>query len=119
MADEHEIKAEIEKRCKTLDDVNVADNVKIEVVAGAMLLECCLIQATELMDRAGIVEARIQPAVDYVAGNDFRILQLKKDLAVALFDSVVRRSAASLQQGQNSSMLSIEDVVRMAANRGN
>lgn len=113
MAELEEIKAEIEKRCKDLDDVKVADNVKIEVVSGAMLMECCLLQATDLMDRAGIEEA------NFVPGDDFRFLELKKDLALALFESVVRRSVASVPPGPNSPMLSIDDLVRMAASGKN
>jgi len=84
MATEAEEKQAIDEICEIMSDVAIGDQVKREVASAALVMECCFAAAEDMIDRAA--EER---------GYTWAV----HEVALALFDSVVKRSLMAQTQG--------------------
>jgi len=111
MATEAEEKQAIDQICEKMSDVAIGDQVKQEVASAALVMQCCFVMAKDIM--ALRIAATDGPGVRTEADShrtypftDEQERLPETQIALALFDSVVKRSL--MAQTQNPlSILSI------------
>ena len=93
MATEEEVKKAIDERCEGMSEVTVADSVKQEIAGALLVMEGCFAAAEDMIDRAA---------------EERGYTRAVHEVALALFDSVVKRS---MMQQQASPLQVIQDGV--------
>lgn len=107
MATQEEAQTELEERAKAMDGLNVVDAVKIEIASAAMVLECCFLAAHDLIKRLHLASTVVGFGEEAARG------QVQKEIALELFDAVVRRSVAQQQAPPISIANLPEDLIRL------
>ena len=97
MATESEVKSATDALCEKMSDVQIGDGVKQEVASASLVMECCFVAAEGLVGDTSVYQ--IGGEHGRIVGSSRRT-QDKQEIALALFDSVVKRSLMAQTQSQ-------------------
>lgn len=98
-----EIKKEIERRCKRLDHIVVADSLKQEVIGTALVMETCL-AAAEIM---------IKESNDNENYTDQQFIEISNARGIAMFDAITKRALMAQTQQQQATIQLPDNIRRL------